>query len=124
MTAPAPPDRADVVAFLPYDLLHKFGFSDGDLLFGVIGRHHLTLPAGWMSMHSDLLLHGSEPNQSTRRRCGLTLRYIPTTTRIMMSKAQPFLLRGEAVEGINHYLTPPKFVVGAHMPFRGWERWQ
>lgn len=26
-------------------------------------------------MHTDLLLHGSEANQSTRRRCGLTLRY-------------------------------------------------
>lgn len=33
------------------------------------------LRAGQMSMHSDLLLHGSEANQSQRRRCGLTLRY-------------------------------------------------
>ncbi len=33
------------------------------------------LRAGEMSMHSDLLLHGSEANQSKRRRCGLTLRY-------------------------------------------------
>ncbi len=33
------------------------------------------LRAGQMSMHSDLLLHGSEANQSNRRRCGLTLRY-------------------------------------------------
>ncbi|MEC7564732.1 MAG: phytanoyl-CoA dioxygenase family protein [Planctomycetota bacterium] len=34
-----------------------------------------VLQAGQMSMHSDLLLHGSEPNPSDRRRCGLTLRY-------------------------------------------------
>ncbi|MCU0226745.1 MAG: phytanoyl-CoA dioxygenase family protein [Bryobacterales bacterium] len=34
-----------------------------------------ALRAGQMSMHSDLLLHGSEANQSARRRCGLTLRY-------------------------------------------------
>lgn len=33
------------------------------------------LRAGQASMHSDLLLHGSEANQSQRRRCGLTLRY-------------------------------------------------
>jgi non-haem Fe2+, alpha-ketoglutarate-dependent halogenase len=33
------------------------------------------LPAGWASIHSDLLLHGSEVNRSTRRRCALTLRY-------------------------------------------------
>lgn len=33
------------------------------------------LRAGEVSMHSDLLLHGSEANESERRRCGLTLRY-------------------------------------------------
>ncbi len=33
------------------------------------------LKAGQASIHSDLLLHGSEANQSTRRRCALTLRY-------------------------------------------------
>lgn len=35
------------------------------------------LRAGQMSIHSDLLLHGSRPNTSDRRRCGLTLRYCP-----------------------------------------------
>lgn len=33
------------------------------------------LRAGQCSIHSDLLLHGSEVNDSNRRRCGLTLRY-------------------------------------------------
>ncbi len=33
------------------------------------------LVAGQVSLHSDLLLHGSEANESDRRRCGLTLRY-------------------------------------------------
>lgn len=33
------------------------------------------LRAGEVSLHSDLLLHGSEANNSDRRRCGLTLRY-------------------------------------------------
>jgi non-heme Fe2+,alpha-ketoglutarate-dependent halogenase len=33
------------------------------------------LKAGEVSVHSDLLLHGSEANNSTRRRCALTLRY-------------------------------------------------
>jgi non-haem Fe2+, alpha-ketoglutarate-dependent halogenase len=33
------------------------------------------LKAGECSLHSDLLLHGSEANNSDRRRCGLTLRY-------------------------------------------------
>ena len=34
-----------------------------------------ALEAGEMSIHADLLLHGSEANDSDRRRCGLTLRY-------------------------------------------------
>jgi len=33
------------------------------------------LKAGQASIHNDLLLHGSDANMSTRRRCGLTLRY-------------------------------------------------
>ncbi|MEZ4734202.1 MAG: phytanoyl-CoA dioxygenase family protein [Caldilineaceae bacterium] len=36
------------------------------------------LKAGEISLHSDLLLHGSLANQSDRRRCGLTLRYCST----------------------------------------------
>src|SRR5471030_1420490 len=39
------------------------------------------LQAGEFSMHTDLLLHGSEANQSTRRRCGLTLRYAAAEVR-------------------------------------------
>jgi len=39
------------------------------------------LKAGQFSMHSDLLLHGSEANASQRRRCGLTLRYAAAEVR-------------------------------------------
>ena len=35
----------------------------------------VALKAGQFSMHSDQLLHGSEANNSNRRRCGLTIRY-------------------------------------------------
>lgn len=35
----------------------------------------VELQAGEISIHSDLLLHGSADNHSDRRRCGLTLRY-------------------------------------------------
>ncbi len=38
----------------------------------------LELRAGQMSIHDGTLIHGSLPNRSTRRRCGLTLRYVPT----------------------------------------------
>ena len=36
---------------------------------------YVELKAGEASLHSDQLLHGSEANTSSRRRCGLTLRY-------------------------------------------------
>lgn len=39
------------------------------------------LKAGQFSIHSDLLLHGSDANQSQRRRCGLTLRYCSADVR-------------------------------------------
>ena len=36
-----------------------------------------AMRAGQISLHTDLLLHGSEPNRSKRRRCGLTMRFVP-----------------------------------------------
>ncbi|MGB7345708.1 MAG: phytanoyl-CoA dioxygenase family protein [Pirellulaceae bacterium] len=39
------------------------------------------LVAGQVSIHSDLLLHGSEANESDRRRCALTLRYCAADVR-------------------------------------------
>jgi ectoine hydroxylase-related dioxygenase (phytanoyl-CoA dioxygenase family) len=42
---------------------------------------YVVLKAGEASVHSDLLLHGSEANTSSRRRCGLTLRYAPADVR-------------------------------------------
>lgn len=35
------------------------------------------LQAGEISLHADMLAHGSGPNPSARRRCGLTIRYCP-----------------------------------------------
>lgn len=43
-----------------------------------------VLQAGEMSIHSDLLLHGSEANMSARRRCGLTIRYAAADVRAGM----------------------------------------
>jgi non-heme Fe2+,alpha-ketoglutarate-dependent halogenase len=42
------------------------------------------LKAGEASVHSDLLLHGSQANESNRRRCGLTLRYTTGNVRAYM----------------------------------------
>lgn len=42
-----------------------------------------SLKAGQISMHADMLVHGSLANVSDRRRCGLTLRYCPPESRIV-----------------------------------------
>lgn len=44
----------------------------------------VVLKAGEVSIHSDLLLHGSEANNSDRRRCGLTLRYCTPDVRAFL----------------------------------------
>lgn len=41
----------------------------------------LPLRAGQISLHHGALVHGSLPNRSDRRRCGVTLRYTPASVR-------------------------------------------
>lgn len=84
----------------------------------------VCLEPGDVSLHHPLLMHGSEPNRSDHWRLGLTIRYIPTSTRIKEEGAgAPFLLRGNPVPGVNRYLERPKYRAGVHMPFSGCRRW-
>jgi phytanoyl-CoA hydroxylase len=85
----------------------------------------LVLRAGDVSVHHPNVIHGSNANASSKRRCGLTIRYIPTTTRIVSSEPWPsaFHLRGQAIPGVNTYLPLPKYREGEHMSFQGREVW-
>ena len=67
---------------------------------------NVALQAGQFSMHSDLLLHGSEANESDRRRCGLTMRYAAAdvTTWYDWHK-KGFLVRGKDIGA--HWANPP-----------------
>ena len=66
----------------------------------------LPLRAGQISIHDGTLIHGSLPNCSERRRCGLTLRYIPTWVRqaeensvaSLGGRWKPVLVRGTDAE--------------------------
>ena len=65
-----------------------------------------TLKSGQFSMHSDLLLHGSDANESDRRRCGLTIRYAAAD----VTTWYDWHKKGVLVRGIdpnNHWLNPP-----------------
>ncbi|HEX4810970.1 MAG TPA: phytanoyl-CoA dioxygenase family protein [Bryobacteraceae bacterium] len=68
---------------------------------------NVELKAGQVSIHSDLLLHGSEANQSNRRRCGLTLRYCPASVRAGLGWNE----KGVIVSGVDesgHWANPPR----------------
>jgi Phytanoyl-CoA dioxygenase (PhyH) len=67
----------------------------------------VELQAGGISIHSDLLLHGSEANHSDRRRCGLTLRYCTADVRAGLDWNQ----KGVIVSGSDpsgHWANPPR----------------
>ena len=60
-----------------------------------------ALAAGEISLHADMLAHGSSPNRSDRRRCGLTVRYCPPTVRPLDAAwgRQAILCRGQDQAG-------------------------
>ena len=67
----------------------------------------VELKAGEISIHSDLLLHGSEANQSSKRRCGLTLRYCPASVRAELGwNAKGVIVSGQDDTG--HWANPPR----------------
>lgn len=66
-----------------------------------------VLQAGEISLHSDLLLHGSEANDSDRRRCGLTLRYCATEVRAYMDwNAKGVIVSGS--DPSSHWANPSR----------------
>jgi hypothetical protein len=67
----------------------------------------VELKSGQISIHSDLLLHGSEANQSSKRRCGLTLRYCPANVRAALGwDAKGVVVSGQDDSG--HWANPPR----------------
>ena len=67
----------------------------------------VELKAGEVSLHCDLLLHGSEANRSSRRRCGLTLRYCAAEVRAGLGwNAKGVIVSGRDPSG--HWANPPR----------------
>lgn len=80
----------------------------------------MVLAPGDVEVHHPNIVHGSNANTSPHRRCGLTIRYIPTSTRITGDE-QPypsaFHLRG--APGVNTYQPVPAYDPARHFAFRG-----
>ena len=68
------------------------------------------LKAGQFSLHADMLAHGSDPNGSDRRRCGLTIRYCPRTVKALDPRwtKGAVLCRGSGRKGTWTYNKRPK----------------
>lgn len=70
---------------------------------------YAKLAPGEFTLHDARIVHGAEPNHSDRRRAGYTMRYFPTTTRIIPetnAEHQVYLARGRDRAG-NSYADVP-----------------
>ncbi|QXD25104.1 phytanoyl-CoA dioxygenase family protein [Opitutia bacterium ISCC 51] len=87
-----------------------------DALFDESTAVDVELEAGQLSLHDVYLIHGSNPNRSTRRRAGLAIRYMPATSlfdrsqvfensgfRVDFATRPLWLLRGKDVTGANDF---------------------
>ena len=74
----------------------------------------LEMRAGQISLHSDWILHSSEPNRSNRRRCGLAMRYLSADVRAYDGwNANSIWCRGTDAGG--HWANHPR-PHGEHIP--------
>ncbi|MCY3778775.1 MAG: phytanoyl-CoA dioxygenase family protein [Chloroflexi bacterium] len=84
----------------------------------------LELQPGDVSVHNPRIIHGSDANDSAKWRIGLTLRYIPTSTRVLSEPNCAILVRGEPdSSNNNNYAERPVYDPDVHMPFRGMDDW-
>ena len=68
----------------------------------------MPLRAGQMSLHDGLLLHGSHPNRSARRRCGLAVRFTTPDVRQVAPNSLRGYYRPVLVRGVDrHRHFPP-----------------
>lgn len=71
----------------------------------------LELKAGQASLHDGITVHGSNPNRSQRRRCGMTVRFTRPDVKPVPGVFidQPILLAGEDRFGHFQYVPRPTF---------------
>ncbi|MEM7544825.1 MAG: phytanoyl-CoA dioxygenase family protein [Pseudomonadota bacterium] len=108
-------------------VLHDHMKEDGDLAlsekinmsaFDEADAMDVVLEPGQMSLHDVYMIHGSNANRSPRRRAGLAIRYMPTTSHldrtlreagdgsgvmVDFSTRPLFLVRGQDCSGLNDF---------------------
>ncbi|HXH61518.1 MAG TPA: phytanoyl-CoA dioxygenase family protein [Fimbriimonadaceae bacterium] len=87
-------------------------------MFDLSTSTDIELEPGDISLHQPTIVHGSNANTSDRWRRGLTIRYIPTTTRVTnWEHPGPWLLRGEPGT-VNKYSPFPKYDPTRHFQYK------
>lgn len=86
---------------------------------------NVILNPGDISIHHPNVIHGSRANTSPRWRRGLTIRYIPTSTRILEAKphCSAFIFRGQGYVNGNAWNPWPACVPETSMSFSGQSEW-
>ena len=84
---------------------------------------HLELEPNQASLHDGRIMHASDANTSTRRRCGYTMRYVSTRVRFAhdtqrMGSHRIYLARGRDHAG-NRYADPTKVYAARERRGRG-----
>jgi phytanoyl-CoA hydroxylase len=105
-----------------------FSAADQRIVDELIERNgivNIELDPGDVSIHHPNVLHWSTANTSAKRRCGLDIGYISTSTRILADGVylDPLLARGRARPGVNNYRPVPEYREGDSIPFRGADTW-
>ena len=75
----------------------------------------IPLRAGQMSLHDGMLLHASHPNRSTRRRCGLAIRFTTPDVRQVEVNSLGHRWSAVLVRGVDRYHNFP----AREVPWRG-----
>ncbi|MEU2061854.1 phytanoyl-CoA dioxygenase family protein [Streptomyces sp. NPDC013455] len=117
----APTVRTDVANML-YSQTREEIVRDWTEKAGVVD---IELQPGDVSIHHPNILHCSEANTSPKRRCGLDIGYIATSTLVANEGLylDPVLVRGEPGSAANQYRKWPAYSPGESIAFRGHEEW-
>ena len=110
----------------------KLNEEEPNMLFSTIDDEvdsaaavNIVLEPGDVSVHNPFIIHGSEANKSNKRRCGLDIGYIQTSTKVANKDLYlyPILARGVKEEGINMYRSYPEYDIERTISFKGCEHW-
>jgi ectoine hydroxylase-related dioxygenase (phytanoyl-CoA dioxygenase family) len=88
------------------DLIQDHAIALPEEVVDASRAENIILKRGDISFHDSYIVHGSQPNHSSRRRAALTVRYVPASTRIEpRADRKQYLVRGKPVDNGNEYMT-------------------